>query len=97
MWGGAHVPCRRWNLLSQDPALPFFIGLFSVFGKGGCHAPASRENARRPQQIPAITEDDSILARAGFYPVGAAGAGSGDGVLFSKGEKTSPNPCAFFP
>ena len=34
MWGGANVPCRRWNLLSQDPALPFFIGLFSVFGKG---------------------------------------------------------------
>ena len=35
MWGGANVPCRRWNLLEQDPALPFFIGLFSAFGKGG--------------------------------------------------------------
>ena len=34
MWGGANVPCRRWNLLEQDPALPFFIGLFCAFGKG---------------------------------------------------------------
>ena len=33
MWGGANVPCRRWNLLAQDPALPFFIGLFYAFGK----------------------------------------------------------------
>ena len=49
MWGGAHVPCRRWNLLSQDPALPFFIGLFYVFGKGGCHAPASP-----PAKTPAV-------------------------------------------
>ena len=42
MWGGANVPCRRWNLLEQDPALPFFIGLFSVFGKGGAKTLSSQ-------------------------------------------------------
>ena len=54
MWGGANVPCRRWNLLAQDPALPFFIGLFSVFGKGPSPLAKPPSSAGRNTVDPAL-------------------------------------------